>query len=449
MAHLFRLIGAVALLLLHLGVSAATVQEWQASRGSRIGDWSRTAEAAVLSLASKMPTRGSWSDCEYSLTYRYGGTNAGGEHILVEVAPGCTNSNGYTGGQEETRYTVDMSGRTVEVPDDGGAGSHRQQCYVFAGLERLPGGALVQDYALSGKVADGTSYCIPLAGGGAQGCRVTFSMQMQATNADGSTTSYGTYDISTKPGSSAVNGIPDYTCTAGDGTTSNTTPTEAPCKNGSPGTVNGATVCVPRPSDTGVTTGTTGTETKTNADGTTTTTSTKAETTCTGSTCTTTTTTTATNSGGGTPTTTTTTSTVGKTEYCKANASSAQCNGTGTGTGSGTGSSACEKNPSGAGCGGTAAETGELYKKKTRTVADVLGDAKSTMEGAPITSAMAGFLTVQAGGSCPMWVWQVPYFNVTVVVDAFCSTWAMQAYGWVATAVLLVASFLAFRIAVE
>lgn len=225
------------------------------------------------------------------------------------------------------------------APDGQCLVPHRQQCYVFAGLETLPGGVLVQDYALSGNVAHGATHCMPLVGDSGAGCRVEFDRSMLATNPDGSSTSYGTYSINIKPGSGVVNGVPDYTCTAGDGTTTGSSkPTEAPCKNGSPGTVNGVTVCVPRQADNGVTVDDKGkTETKTESDGTKTTVKTSSSTTCLANQCTTTTTTTTSNSGGGAPTTTTSTTAQSKTDYCKANATSAQCNGTGSGSGGGDG----------------------------------------------------------------------------------------------------------------
>lgn len=226
--------------------------------------------------------------------------------------------------------------------------AHKQSCYMFSGLETLPGGFLVQDQVLSGRVDHGKTFCLPLdtgaAAGGGRGCRIKFSMQMVASNPDGSSTSYGTFNMDPRPGAAATNGVPDYTCTAGDGTTSDSKPAEPPCKEGSQGTVNGVTVCVPRQPDNGVTTGVDGTQTEVKPDGSKTDTRTQTETTCNATTCTTTTTVTTTNtsSGGqaGTPTTTTTTTSTPRGEYCKTNQKAAQCTGAvGGGGGSGGGGS--------------------------------------------------------------------------------------------------------------
>ena len=48
-----------------------------------------------------------------------------------------------------------------------------------------------------------------------------------------------------------------------------------------------------------------------------------------------------------------------------------------------------------------------------------------------------------------MWTWTVPYFGSSVTIDVFCASWAMQAYTLMSVAVMLAASFMAFRIAID
>lgn len=219
------------------------------------------------------------------------------------------------------------------------------------------------------------------------------------------------------------------TCTGGD---TDITGEAAPPCDGTVGTVNGKSVCVSsntnNSSGVGSTTTTTGTSTSTtvtNADGSKTTTTVG----------------TSTNSSGGTSTTTTTTTT-------KPDGTTTTSTST---TSDNSQESACQKNPSAAGCGGNAVSVSksELYTAKDKTVASVLANASSVLKGSGLGGSMAGFFTVSGSGSCPVWVWNVPYFNNTVTVDAYCVQWALNAYALIRVVVLLVASFIAFRIAVE
>lgn len=109
----------------------------------------------------------------------------------------------------------------------------------------------------------------------------------------------------------------------------------------------------------------------------------------------------------------------------------------------------CEKNPSAAGCGGEPAPVGELYTPKQKTMAGVLSSARDTFMSSPVGSAVGGFFVVSGGGSCPTWNAQIPYLDVQLTIDQFCSSFASTALALFKAALLVVASFFAFRIAVE
>lgn len=207
------------------------------------------------------------------------------------------------------------------------------QCEVFEAIEGTYGGLLGKEVALVGRVNDGAEFCMPLSSTPATqanaGCTIKFSQQMVATNPDGSTTSYGGWDMGTPSATDSR----DFSCS-----TAEPVPPKQPdaptCPNGSPGTVNGVQVCVPRQPNNGVETG--GTDSTTVNDGTNTTkTENNSTTVCKDGKCTTTTVTntTVTNNTSGSSTTSSTTSatTASQGDFCAKNPSNAQCNGTGTG----------------------------------------------------------------------------------------------------------------------
>lgn len=109
----------------------------------------------------------------------------------------------------------------------------------------------------------------------------------------------------------------------------------------------------------------------------------------------------------------------------------------------------CEKNPSKAGCGGEAASVGTLYTPKDKTFSGVLTAHRNTFMSSAIGSAVGGFFVVSSGGSCPTWNAQIPFIKADVKIDQFCSTWAIAALAILKTAILVAASFFAFRVAVE
>ena len=225
------------------------------------------------------------------------------------------------------------------------------QCEAFEAIEGTFGGLLGREIALVGRVNDGAVFCMPLSSDPAKmasaGCSVKFSQQMVATNPDGSTTSYGGWDMGTPSATDSR----DFSCS-----TAEPVPPKQPdaptCPNGSPGTVNGVQVCVPRQPNNGVETG--GTDSTTVNDGTNTTeTENNSTTVCKDGKCTTTTvtTTTVTNNTSGSSTTSSTTSatTASQGDFCAKNPSNAQCNGTGTG-GNGEGDGKEEPSQFGGAC---------------------------------------------------------------------------------------------------
>lgn len=109
----------------------------------------------------------------------------------------------------------------------------------------------------------------------------------------------------------------------------------------------------------------------------------------------------------------------------------------------------CEKNPSKAGCGGEAAPVGTLYTPKDKTFSGVLTAHRNSFMSSSIGSAVGGFFVVSSGGSCPTWNAQIPFIKADVKIDQFCSTWAVAALAILKTAILVAASFFAFRVAVE
>lgn len=109
----------------------------------------------------------------------------------------------------------------------------------------------------------------------------------------------------------------------------------------------------------------------------------------------------------------------------------------------------CEKHPSSAGCGGTPAAVNSLYTAKTKTLSDVLTTARAAFMASPIGTAATNFFAVSGGGSCPTATAHIAYFNADLTFDQFCSSFATSALLALKVALLLVASFFAFRVAVE
>lgn len=212
-----------------------------------------------------------------------------------------------------------------------------------------------------------------------------------------------------------------------------------------PGQVNGSTVCVtpgdgttpPKiepPKDTNQSTSTSSTETRTNPDGSTTTTTTTTTTGAGGGTSTTTTSTTKNPDGSVRGTTTTTTGTATTKEAEEA------------------GKSECEKNPSGKGCGGEATTTTAegLYTKKEATVAAILAGASTKLGQAPLASAASGFFNLGAtGGGCTAGTWYIDYFKTSIAAPSYCSDFATRMFSIIRVVLLLIATWMAFRVAID
>lgn len=216
------------------------------------------------------------------------------------------------------------------------------QCKTFYALGNTIGGRFTQEYRLTGKIPDGSKFCMPgQFENENRGCIVLFE-QSAAFGSGQDWVTEGKLDG--KPGD---NGL---ACTVGTGDTP-AIPKPEKCPKGYTGTVNGVEVCVDKVPDSGVEPGSSET---TVDDGTnTTTTRTNSNTTCENGRCTTTTTvtTTVTNNASGTSTNSTnsTTTTQSQSDFCKANANAKLCGGSGLpnidGGGSGGGGNG-EEDPS-------------------------------------------------------------------------------------------------------
>lgn len=217
-----------------------------------------------------------------------------------------------------------------------------------------------------------------------------------------------------------------------------------PCPNGFPGTVNGVTKCVAAEPDKGIE-GVKSTS-QTSSDGTKV--DTKETTKCDGSICTTTTNTTTTSSSG-----TVTNSTSSRTESiddkCSKDPKNPVCKKTQGGAGSATSEMTCDINPSAQGCGGEGAAIGDLYAKKDKTVAQVLTKAKNDLQSSPLGSSVTNFFNVGGGGTCPNVTAAIPFINKTITIDTFCTSMAAQMFVVIKAVLLMLATWMAFRIAID
>lgn len=216
------------------------------------------------------------------------------------------------------------------------------------------------------------------------------------------------------------------------------------CPGGFAGTVQGVEKCIPVEPDKGIEGVKTGSSTDANG----TKKDVKEETKCEGQKCTTTTTTTTTTSSG-TVTTSTATTTEAITDKCQKDPSNQVCQKTQGGQGRGVSDSSCQTNPSAKGCGGEGAAVGDLYTGKGDTIQGIMDQAVADLKGSGIGGAVGGFFTVSGGGSCPALVWNVPYVNVTATVPGLCSDIANTIYSVLSGVLLVVAGFVAFRVAID
>lgn len=164
---------------------------------------------------------------------------------------------------------------------------------------------------------------------------------------------------------------------------------------------------------------------------------------------TTTTSTTVVNNGNGTQTTTTTTT--NKDPNGNVTGTSTSSETTGKQTDDQVKKDKCEKNSSDEGCGGKPKDIsgGGLYTPKEATVKGVLEGARDTLSASPVGAAVAGFFSVSGGGSCPRSSGTIPWINATVSIDAFCTDFAALAFLIIRGALLVIAGWMAFRVAID
>lgn len=217
-----------------------------------------------------------------------------------------------------------------------------------------------------------------------------------------------------------------------------------PCPGGFQGTVNGEQRCVPAEPDKGIE----GVKESSSTDAEGTKRDVKETTKCEGGKCTTTTTTTTTTASGSTSTSTTTqTSTLA--EKCVKDPANELCKKTQGGTGKGVGQLNCQQNASAEGCGGEGAGIGDLYQKKEKTVEQVLTKAANDLKQSPLGSSVSGFFNVSGGGSCPTASGVIPFLDKTITIDVWCSQFAAAILAIVRGVVLMLAAWMAFRIAID
>lgn len=110
----------------------------------------------------------------------------------------------------------------------------------------------------------------------------------------------------------------------------------------------------------------------------------------------------------------------------------------------------CAENPSAAGCGGNPQPVGQLYEGKGKTLQTVMDGFKAQALASPIGTATGSFFTVNlAAGACPTWDLDVPFLNASYVLDWFCWPMTGTALAVMRACFLLVASFFAFRVAID
>lgn len=94
---------------------------------------------------------------------------------------------------------------------------------------------------------------------------------------------------------------------------------------------------------------------------------------------------------------------------------------------------------------------GKLYEANDydqKNYGTVLVAAVEEMKASPIYEAVGGFFDITLSGSCPTYSTSVPYLNTTITIDQFCSQTMNSIWPFVKAIILLVFSFLAFRVAV-
>ena len=91
---------------------------------------------------------------------------------------------------------------------------------------------------------------------------------------------------------------------------------------------------------------------------------------------------------------------------------------------------------------------GEPNDYDERNFGTVLEDAVEEMQESPVFKAVDGFFEVSFSGSCPTYSAYIDYINFNLVIDHFCSPVMNAVWPIISAIVILVFSYLAFRVAV-
>lgn len=98
--------------------------------------------------------------------------------------------------------------------------------------------------------------------------------------------------------------------------------------------------------------------------------------------------------------------------------------------------------------GGTGPAMSDSYSPKNKTVQSVYGEFRGKIDQAPIITSVDTFLDLSGiGAECP--VFEVPFFNQIIVIDAFCNPTVLQVFGWIGLVILCFAVYRAFMICVS
>lgn len=91
---------------------------------------------------------------------------------------------------------------------------------------------------------------------------------------------------------------------------------------------------------------------------------------------------------------------------------------------------------------------GDLNATGHQTVSDVVGTFKTRITNSPVGSAVSGFFNVSiAGGACPVWTTNAPMIG-TITFDIYCQSMFQEMLPWIKSIILIIFSFVAFRIAI-
>lgn len=105
-----------------------------------------------------------------------------------------------------------------------------------------------------------------------------------------------------------------------------------------------------------------------------------------------------------------------------------------------------ECDPTTQGCG--TGNYGDEYEPSTKTYFQILSGFVNRMGNSPLISAASNFFDIGISASCPIWTIPATWVFPSIPIDMQCSAAMDTVWLFVAPVLLLVASFIAFRIAV-